>query len=149
MLQVLENWQLKWRNKIKEFGIENRIETLIPRFSLQSQGLAQQLLERWRGLPLDYEIPRIDPVSHSALVDVALCLIYVKCVSRLAHSTYPTDQEFVVSSNCGGRYRLGASVEGRVATHRICIGACGASKLSVKACGSCCRHGQPIEDVYA
>ncbi|KAJ9092294.1 hypothetical protein QFC20_007422 [Naganishia adeliensis] len=71
VLQVLENWQLKWRNKIKEFGIENRIETLIPRFSLQSQGLAQRLLERWRGLPLDYEIPRIDPIKNLSYRPIA------------------------------------------------------------------------------
>jgi hypothetical protein len=64
VLQVLDNWQLKWRNKIEDCGIENRIETLMPRLRPEMQDLAQQLLERWRELPLDYEIPRIDPVSR-------------------------------------------------------------------------------------
>lgn len=63
-LQVLDNWQLKWRNKIEDCGIENRIDTLMPRLSPEWQALAQQLLGRWRELPLDYEIPRIDPVSR-------------------------------------------------------------------------------------
>lgn len=78
VLQVLDKWQPKYRNKIKECGIQARIETLLPRFPERSQIAAGHLITRWQDLSLHYEIPRIDSVSNlSACPDVSRLVVEV------------------------------------------------------------------------